>query len=239
MPGSKERAASLSLHSPWDTALISTVLGIFSSRAHPALLLLTWDLNKVFTRVDFPRPLWPEVKGRRIKVGAPYRKKVSRHKASLLWRTYYHDIEVKTRLHGLLPHLLNDGVDTNVSQQSGSPAGAVGATMTMTAAVWCSVTSSVTNAVSYAMTHAVTATMARTMTSNGNWNGARWGSRDAASSDTQALGWEGARRRRSPHVWGFGRDSWFGSNLWRNNVWHVYRKGRKMKISHTEKMTRK
>lgn len=86
--------------------------------------------------------------------------------------------------------------------------------MTMTAAVWCSVTSSVTNAVSYAMTHAVTATM----TSNGNWNGARWGSRDAASSDTQALGWEGARRRRSPHVWGFGRDSWFGSNLWRNDV---------------------
>jgi hypothetical protein len=45
------------VYSQWDTALISTVLGIFSSRAQPALRLLTWDLKSVFSRVDFPSPL--------------------------------------------------------------------------------------------------------------------------------------------------------------------------------------
>lgn len=55
MPSAWRRA-----YSPWDTDLISTVLGILSSRDHPALLLLTCDLNKVLTRVDLPRPLWPD-----------------------------------------------------------------------------------------------------------------------------------------------------------------------------------
>lgn len=56
---------TFSFHLPWETDLMSTVLGIFSSRAHPALFLLTWDLNKVFTSVDFPRPLWPDERNQR------------------------------------------------------------------------------------------------------------------------------------------------------------------------------
>lgn len=45
---------------PCPIALISTVLGIFSSRFQPEDLRLTWDLKRVFTSVDFPSPLWPE-----------------------------------------------------------------------------------------------------------------------------------------------------------------------------------
>lgn len=47
---------------PCPMALISTVLGIFSSRFQPEDLRLTWDLNKVLTSVDFPSPLWPRKK---------------------------------------------------------------------------------------------------------------------------------------------------------------------------------
>lgn len=39
--------------------LISTVLGIFSWAVANTDLRLTLDLNSVFIRVDFPRPLCP------------------------------------------------------------------------------------------------------------------------------------------------------------------------------------
>lgn len=44
---------------PWLTDFISIVLGIFSCAVASTDLRLTLDLNKVFIRVDFPRPLCP------------------------------------------------------------------------------------------------------------------------------------------------------------------------------------
>lgn len=44
---------------PWLMDLISTVLGIFSWAVASTDLRLTLDLNSVFIRVDFPRPLCP------------------------------------------------------------------------------------------------------------------------------------------------------------------------------------
>lgn len=43
--------------SPCPIALISTVLGIFSSRFQLEALRLTWDLKSVLTSVDLPSPL--------------------------------------------------------------------------------------------------------------------------------------------------------------------------------------
>lgn len=43
--------------SPCPIALISTVLGIFSSRFQLEALRLTWDLKRVLTSVDLPSPL--------------------------------------------------------------------------------------------------------------------------------------------------------------------------------------
>lgn len=44
---------------PWLMDLISIVLGIFSWAVASTDLRLTLDLNSVFIRVDFPRPLCP------------------------------------------------------------------------------------------------------------------------------------------------------------------------------------
>lgn len=44
---------------PWLMDFISTVLGIFSWAVANTDLRLTLDLNSVFMRVDFPRPLCP------------------------------------------------------------------------------------------------------------------------------------------------------------------------------------
>lgn len=44
---------------PWLMDLISMVLGILSSELDGTDLRLTLDLNRVFIRVDFPRPLCP------------------------------------------------------------------------------------------------------------------------------------------------------------------------------------
>ena len=41
--------------------------------------------------------------------------------------THDHDVEVKARLHGLLPHLLDDGVDADVAQQGPAAAAAAAA----------------------------------------------------------------------------------------------------------------
>lgn len=35
----------------------------------------------------------------------------------MAFHTDHHDVEVETSLHGLLAHLLDDGVDANVAQQ--------------------------------------------------------------------------------------------------------------------------
>lgn len=45
---------------PWLMDLISMVLGILSSGPGCTDLRLTLDLNRVFIRVDFPRPLCPD-----------------------------------------------------------------------------------------------------------------------------------------------------------------------------------
>jgi hypothetical protein len=53
--------------------LISTVLGIFSSRFQLEALRLTWDLKSVLTSVDLPSPLWPAARQEEEKkVGRPH-----------------------------------------------------------------------------------------------------------------------------------------------------------------------
>jgi len=61
--------------------------------------------------------------------------------------TDYHDVEVKARLHGLLPHLFDDGVNTNIAHQNGSTGGPVGACMGLTPVVCCGETPDVAHSV--------------------------------------------------------------------------------------------
>lgn len=55
--------------------LISTVLGIFSWAVASTDLRLTLDLNSVFIRVDFPRPLCPVSKKTNKKMTGNEKKK--------------------------------------------------------------------------------------------------------------------------------------------------------------------
>lgn len=146
--------------------------------------------------------------------------------ARLLWLTYNHDIEVKARLHGLLFHLLDDGVNSNVAQQSWANTGAMGAAMILSSIVCyrvtCAMASTVTSTVAHAMARAVAADVHRGMTPDGYWDGARrerWGSTPCPNA--RALRREGARGGRSPYIWRFGRDGWFGSHFRWNDVRHV------------------
>lgn len=147
--------------------------------------------------------------------------------ARLLWLTYNHNIEIKARLHGLLFHLLNDGVNSNVAQQSWANTGAKGAAMTLSSVVrdlgmTCAVASTVTSTVSHAVARAVAANVHRAMTPDGHWDGAR---RERCGSspcpNARALRREGARGGGNPYIWRFGRDGWFGSHFRWNDVWHV------------------
>lgn len=55
--------------SPCPIALISTVLGIFSSRFQLEAFRLTWDLKSVLTSVDLPSPLWPAAREKETEKG--------------------------------------------------------------------------------------------------------------------------------------------------------------------------
>lgn len=138
--------------------------------------------------------------------------------------THYHDVKVKACLHGLLPHLLNDGVNTNVPQQSGPPTGAMGAAVTMASTVHCGISPTMT----YAVTDTMTSYVGQAVTPNGNRN-PTWRSGDSAPSDAQSLRRERAGGGRSPHIRGLGRNSWLGSHFWGNDVRHVYTGDRKKK----------
>lgn len=75
---------------------------------------------------------------------------------------------------------------------------------------------SVTSTVAHTMTNTMIGYMALAVTPDWDWNSAR--RRSTATSDAWPLRRVGAGGRRSTHIWGLGRDDWFGSHFWRNYV---------------------
>lgn len=86
--------------------------------------------------------------------------------------TYNHDVEVEARLHGLLSHLLDDGVNPDVAQQGRPNAGVVRATVTLPSIV----RQRVTHAVASAVARAVAADVHWAVTPDGYWD-STWGER--------------------------------------------------------------
>lgn len=143
---------------------------------------------------------------------------------SVVWApalTHDHDVKVEARLHGFLPHLLDDSVNTDVAQQGGSTARAV--RDTVTSIMGCSVTSSVADPmadpVGHTVGHAVAADVHRAVTPNGHRDAARRERRDAApDSDARALGGEGVGWRGGPYIGGLSGNDGLGSHFGRNYV---------------------
>lgn len=84
--------------------------------------------------------------------------------------TNNHDVEVKASLHGLLPHLLDDGVYPDVAQQSGPTGGAMGGVMASTVS-WRVVCPMARSAVPSRVGQVVAAAVAGSVAPNGHWNG--------------------------------------------------------------------
>lgn len=129
--------------------------------------------------------------------------------------THNHDVEVKARLHGFLPHLLDDGVDSDVAQQGRST------TMraSVTSIMGCSVTSSVADPVGHIVGHTVAADVHRGVTPYGHRDGTRREGRAAAPDpDARALGGEGVGWRGRPYIGGLSGDNGLGSDFRRNYV---------------------
>lgn len=134
-----------------------------------------------------------------------------------------HDVKVKARLHCLLPHLFDDGVNPDVPQQSGPPAGAVGDAVTVAP----DVTRTVAHAVAY---DGMRAPVARGVTPDGHGDGTgRRRGYSTHATHARPLWREGVGGGGSAHIGGFSGDGRFGSHFWRNYVRHVCRGERNKK----------